>query len=73
MPFPSTIETLNFLADAIDANEDEVETARTPDCRKHLTGQLEWLRARFSTEYSQFLAATGRQVETQAAQKTKRI
>ena len=60
MPLYPSLETLKFLAGAIDAKEDEVEAANTPDRRKHLS-ELEWLRARFSTEYSEFLAATGQQ------------
>jgi len=70
----ATIETLKLLAGAIDAKEDKVETARSPDLRKRLSEQLEWLRARFSTEYSHFLAATGQQEESFTSdRKTERI
>ena len=70
----ATIETLKLLAGAIDAKEEKIETALTPDRRKRLSEQLEWLQARFSTEYSQFLAATGQKEESSAsAQTTERI
>ena len=64
MPLDPTLETLKLLAGAIDANEDEIETAPTPDRRKRLSERLEWLQARFSTEYRQFLAATGQQEDS---------
>ena len=63
MPLYSTLETLKLLAGAIDAKEEKIETALTPDLRKQLSEQIEWLRARFSAEYSQFLTATGQQGE----------
>ena len=61
---PPTLETLKILACATDAKEDKVETAGTPDRRKHLSEQLESHRPRFSKEYSQFLAGTGQQGES---------
>jgi hypothetical protein len=64
MPLYSTLATMKLLAGAIDAKEDKVETALPPDRRRHLSAQLEWLRARFSREYSQFLAATEKQEES---------
>ena len=64
MPHFLTLGTLILLAGAIDAKEDEFETASNPDRRTHLSAELEWLRARFTTEYSQFLAVTGRQEES---------
>jgi len=64
MPLDPTLETLKLLAGAIDANEDEIETAPTPDRRKRLSERLEWLQARFSAEYRQFLAATGQQEDS---------
>ena len=64
MPHYPTLETLKLLAGAIDAKEDKVETASTPDRRQHLSEQLESLRARFSSEYSQFLVAIGQQEES---------
>jgi len=74
MPHYPTLETLKLLAGAIDAKEDKFETASNPDRRKHLSQQLEWLRARFTTEYSQFLAVTGRQEESfTSAQTPERI
>jgi len=59
MPLYPILETLKLLAGAIDAKEDKIETSSTPDRRKLLFEQLERLRARFSTEYSQFLSSKG--------------
>jgi hypothetical protein len=64
MPPYSNLEILKLLAGAIDANEDKIATALPPDRRQRLSEELEWLRARFSAEYSQFLVFTGQQEES---------
>jgi hypothetical protein len=57
MPLYSTFHTLKLLADAIDAEEDKIEICLNPDFRERMSKQLEWLQARFSAEYSRFMAA----------------
>jgi uncharacterized protein involved in exopolysaccharide biosynthesis len=58
MSLSPTIESLKFLSAAIDAKQEKIDTALTPDRREQLSKQLESLQRRFSADYTQFLAAS---------------
>ena len=63
MSLNPTVETLKFMAGAIDAKADKIDEALTPDRRKDLSEQLETLQGRFTVAYRQFLSAIGKKEE----------